>query len=173
MSVVALPCYPSVKVHGVGGGFTLPLTITAPNPMDVKVYISSLIGYVAAGVYVLNAGPSGWLGGNSTNYTSYSTSPLTVHVANGGVTTLQVTVAMSGSVLTTPADLFTVDSIVYEEPVYVQTGGMYTYCTVDSLDIADRYEFGHNGQMKVNEVAGMANHYTALFWEYDLSGWEL
>lgn len=31
----------------------------------------------------------------------------------------------------------------------------------------DKYEFGYNGQMKTNEIAGMGNHNTALFWEYD------
>jgi len=33
--------------------------------------------------------------------------------------------------------------------------------------IADAYSFGFNGQMKDNEVAGMGNHNTAMFWEYD------
>ena len=32
---------------------------------------------------------------------------------------------------------------------------------------ADPYRFGFNGQMKVNEIAGVGNHNTALFWEYD------
>jgi hypothetical protein len=31
----------------------------------------------------------------------------------------------------------------------------------------DKYEFGFNGQMKTNEIAGVGNHNTALFWEYD------
>ena len=31
----------------------------------------------------------------------------------------------------------------------------------------DAYRFGFNGQMKDNEVAGIGNHNTALFWEYD------
>ncbi len=30
----------------------------------------------------------------------------------------------------------------------------------------DEYEYGFNGQMKVNEMAGMGNWYTALHWEY-------
>ena len=29
------------------------------------------------------------------------------------------------------------------------------------------YRFGNGGQEKVNEVSGIGNHYTALFWEYD------
>jgi RHS repeat-associated protein len=31
----------------------------------------------------------------------------------------------------------------------------------------DRYRFGFNGQEKVNEIAGIGNHNTAEFWEYD------
>lgn len=31
----------------------------------------------------------------------------------------------------------------------------------------DRYRFGYNGQEKTNEIAGIGNHNTALFWEYD------
>jgi len=31
----------------------------------------------------------------------------------------------------------------------------------------DKYRFGFNGQEKVNEIAGIGNHNTALFWEYD------
>ncbi len=32
---------------------------------------------------------------------------------------------------------------------------------------ADKYRFGFNGQMKDNEIAGIGNHNTAKFWEYD------
>lgn len=31
----------------------------------------------------------------------------------------------------------------------------------------DRYRFGFNGQEKTNEIAGVGNHNTALYWEYD------
>ena len=31
----------------------------------------------------------------------------------------------------------------------------------------DSERFGFNGQMKMNEIAGVGNHYTAEFWEYD------
>ncbi|MFA6152127.1 MAG: hypothetical protein WC716_12450 [Chitinophagaceae bacterium] len=34
-------------------------------------------------------------------------------------------------------------------------------------DATDKYEFGYNGQMKVNEVAGVGNWNTAEFWEYN------
>lgn len=34
-------------------------------------------------------------------------------------------------------------------------------------DDKDNYRFGFNGQEKVNEIAGIGNHLTAEFWEYD------
>ncbi len=33
-------------------------------------------------------------------------------------------------------------------------------------EVKDLYRFGHNGQMKTNELAGIGNWYTALYWEY-------
>ena len=32
---------------------------------------------------------------------------------------------------------------------------------------ADGYNYGFNGQMKTNEIAGLGNHNSALYWEYD------
>jgi Metallopeptidase toxin 2 len=38
-------------------------------------------------------------------------------------------------------------------------------CKVDFF--VDDYRFGFNGQEKVDEISGVGNHNTALFWEYD------
>ncbi len=38
---------------------------------------------------------------------------------------------------------------------------------VTSVCNEDRYHYGFNGQLKDNEIAGVGNHTTALFWEYD------
>ena len=44
-------------------------------------------------------------------------------------------------------------------------------CVVEKLCALKKwiesYQYGYNGQMKVNEWAGLGNHNTALFWEYD------
>jgi hypothetical protein len=40
-----------------------------------------------------------------------------------------------------------------------------TLCEVDG-DFSNDYRFGFNGQEKVDEIAGVGNHNTALFWEY-------
>lgn len=41
-----------------------------------------------------------------------------------------------------------------------------TYVQICNTGV-DKYEFGFNGQMKTNEIAGTGNHNTAVFWEYD------
>jgi hypothetical protein len=38
---------------------------------------------------------------------------------------------------------------------------------VSQIASDDQYHYGFNGQMKTNEWAGVGNHNTALFWEYD------
>lgn len=48
-------------------------------------------------------------------------------------------------------------------PVMVQENILVDICDHEK----DRYRFGFNGQEKVNEWAGIGNHNTAEFWEYD------
>jgi hypothetical protein len=48
-------------------------------------------------------------------------------------------------------------------PVQYQESYLTQVCNGDK----DRYRFGFNGQEKVNEIAGVGNHNTAEFWEYD------
>ena len=43
----------------------------------------------------------------------------------------------------------------------------HTYLVDVCDESKDRYRFGFNGQEKVNEIAGVGNHNTAEFWEYD------
>src|SRR5690606_14249008 len=38
---------------------------------------------------------------------------------------------------------------------------------VRACEEGEDYRFGFNGQEKVNEIAGIGNHNTVLFWEYD------
>src|SRR5690554_4189653 len=38
---------------------------------------------------------------------------------------------------------------------------------VRACEEGEDYRFGFNGQEKVNEIAGIGNHMTATFWEYD------
>jgi hypothetical protein len=48
----------------------------------------------------------------------------------------------------------------------VQENYVVVVCNDDG-EFGKDYRFGFNGQMKTNEIAGIGNHNTALFWEYD------
>ncbi|MBE2289889.1 MAG: hypothetical protein IAE95_10060, partial [Chitinophagaceae bacterium] len=56
----------------------------------------------------------------------------------------------------------TIDSIVVDYDTIVQLHNI-----VAGVSGSDGYGYGHNGQMKVNEIAGIGNHYTAQYWEMD------
>src|SRR5690625_3970196 len=58
---------------------------------------------------------------------------------------------------------FRIDNIRYTGGSWVNEEVLVRVCD----DGGDRYRFGFNGQEKVNEIAGMGNHNTAEFWEYD------
>jgi hypothetical protein len=53
--------------------------------------------------------------------------------------------------------------ICRKKPIQYQESYLTQVCNGDK----DRYRFGFNGQEKVNEIAGVGNHNTAEFWEYD------
>ena len=42
----------------------------------------------------------------------------------------------------------------------------HTFFTTSTLGGVERYWFGFNTQEKIDEIAGVGNHYTAEFWEY-------
>jgi hypothetical protein len=50
-----------------------------------------------------------------------------------------------------------------QRPQLSQETVLVDICDTDG----DKYRFGWNGQEKVNEIAGVGNHTTAEFWEYD------
>ena len=59
---------------------------------------------------------------------------------------------------------FTLDSVNYTQ----QNGSTSSTQLVKiSSKQSDKYRFGFNGQEKDNEIAGVGNHNTAEFWEYD------
>ncbi len=51
----------------------------------------------------------------------------------------------------------------YNKLYYVPQNVLVQVCS----DADDKYRFGFNGQEKDNEIAGIGNHNTALFWQYD------
>lgn len=57
-----------------------------------------------------------------------------------------------------------IDSVVLVKDT---TLASYVSTTISNAGEKDYYRFGFNGQEKVNEIAGIGNHNTAMFWEYD------
>ncbi|MBL7705486.1 MAG: hypothetical protein JNM21_08035 [Taibaiella sp.] len=64
---------------------------------------------------------------------------------------------------TGPLDVMEIAKVCTKYPKSVQ----HTYLVDVCDESKDRYRFGFNGQEKVNEIAGVGNHNTAQFWEYD------
>jgi RHS repeat-associated protein len=72
--------------------------------------------------------------------------------------------ALTPSIFATSHLCFTIDSVNYTQ----QNGSTSNTQLVQiSSKQSDKYRFGYNGQEKDNEIAGMGNHNTAEFWEYD------
>ena len=88
------------------------------------------------------------------------TNTLTYTPANT-VETLQITRSLPGVTVPPIATAINISGVVIDsitiEPQLVTT----TVCS------EDKYEYGYNGQMKVNEIAGVGNHYTSLYGEFD------
>ena len=61
----------------------------------------------------------------------------------------------------TGASTLLITSIGFPKDTVIEKSVVTTVCD------KDYYRYGYNGQLKVNEIAGVGNHNTALFWEYD------
>jgi hypothetical protein len=78
--------------------------------------------------------------------------------------TVQLSIAYSYFNTNANTLCFTLDSVNYTQ----QNGSTSSTQLVQiSSKQSDKYRFGFNGQEKDNEIAGVGNHNTAEFWEYD------
>jgi hypothetical protein len=67
------------------------------------------------------------------------------------------------SLITAPfGGLFSIDYLGYEKVNYKPQTVLVNLCN----DADDKYLFGYNTQLKMNEIAGIGNWNTAEFWEY-------
>jgi hypothetical protein len=139
--------------------------ITA-HAVTVKTFFSTISGPVTVTVWQgTNTGSSGVQLG-SISSSGFAPSITAIPVSVGGTSTSPVTITVTVVKTTTAAasySLFSVDSIGYQTSSYTLGTTLYTKCGQPK----DHYEFGFNGQMKTNEIAGVGNHNTALLWEYD------
>jgi hypothetical protein len=101
-------------------------------------------------------------------------------LSSGGTTTCFTAIAAAGRYYYTftPAD-----SIIVLKIAQNNNDVSGASITIDSIEVPcmgtrpmpiysivcenDRYQYGYNGQMKTNEWAGVGNHTTAQYWEYD------
>ena len=148
----------SVSANGSTGGVRHTLNVTPGQP--VTLYVT--LGYLAA--TPVNIGVSETVGGGAVNLTSMQVSATGQYSLTFTPTTanpwLDVTMLVS---LPRPTTFLTVSDVGVYKTQYVTQDVVVQICN----GAEDRYEFGFNGQMKTNEIAGIGNHNTAMFWEYD------
>jgi RHS repeat-associated protein len=131
--------------------------------ISLKLYFSALAGPVQVIVYSGIGTTGTQLASGQVSYTSPAAAFNLSGVATGGMPgDVTITVNATGA-YASPRDLFSIDSIGYAWTTYTLGTSLYTTCG----NPADKYEFGYNGQMKMNEIAGIGNHYGFMFREYD------
>lgn len=147
-------------IYGKGGGFTKTLSVVPGISIDISLSIPYIYtgATVTMGVYERKAGTIVYLG-SKTIGTPFSYT-LTVRPTTSSIT-LNVEV-MTSFITAPPTGLFSVATAGAETIVYEPQNVLVNLCN----DATDKYEFGFNTQMKVNEVAGVGNWNTAEFWEY-------
>lgn len=173
------------------GAPTFVLTGLNPCNIDtVKTYISN-VSYFASypgPLYFGSVYDSGWSGSYSGGGAGITLGPPVpspivvpypfVHTNYFGDTISPVTWSISPMVGTIPPTTYwssyQLDSIVVTQNPYCATyvpdsivTHMEPMSVVATVCSENKYEYGYNGQMKVNEIAGVGNHNTALYWEYD------
>jgi hypothetical protein len=152
--------------YGTSGGMLFTISNITSYSISLKLFFSMLAGTTQVRVYAGADTTGVQLGSMNVNYTSPAavlnlsgvTSP-----SNGNADiTVVVSKAPGTGVHEYPVDLFSLDSLGYNYATYGLEYGLFTQCN----SLSDKYEFGYNGQMKMNEIAGIGNHNSALFWEY-------
>jgi hypothetical protein len=151
-----------IKLHGQYGGVKMNVnvvggimnTITVAMPYICaggNVVISVLEGGSLLGSTTLLSGSTFSIPGARSFSFTPKTGTVTVHVY------------MMVAFITPPAwGLFTIGNISVQKTEYRLGTVQVQLCNKG----VDKYPFSWNTQMKLNEVAGTGNHYTAQFWEY-------
>jgi hypothetical protein len=146
-----------VKVIALAGNntnFGVVLNFTTPSLVPGKIYRLTVSAGANIVVRQLNGG-----GGP----------PIATATSGGGNTAILTFGALGGPqqfsimyVSSVGAKDFVLEQILLEEEIYTLQNTI-----VKVLSGEDDYRFGFNTQEKVNEIVGVGNHNTALFWEYD------
>jgi hypothetical protein len=155
-----------ITVNGTSGGMLFTISNITSYSISLKLFFSMLAGTTQVRVYSGADTTGVQLGSMNVNYTSpaavLNLSGVTSPTNKNATITVAVSKAPGTGFYEHPTDLFSLDSIGYNYTTYGLEIGLFTQCN----SLSDKYEFGYNGQMKMNEIAGIGNHNTALFWEY-------
>jgi len=140
----------NVLLPGVGDGVKCVIPATPGVSQTITINVGSMIpaGPVVASMAGLAGsvtipGPGAW---------SFS------YIPTATTCTLQIT---RSSPLPPPPIMMTIQGIIWDSITISPELVTVNMCN------ENQYEYGNNGQMKVNEWAGVGNHYTAKFWDYD------
>ena len=174
---IALNASGAVVTHPVGLLGTVTLTNVLGVLLDETTTrngsgISTSIPYVAAASTHVDVVVSGVIGGvftfTATDNATGGFLSSTIH-SGLGITTVavplnpphsnSVTISITGSTLL--PDVIGLIYLVLPHDTTIAQSIVTTVCN------RDHYRYGYNGQIKVNELAGLGNHNTAEFWEYD------
>jgi hypothetical protein len=152
--------YKRADIKGQTGGVTYTLTVTPGVVFRVELNVPSMLGNVNGVITEVRSGTT------TTLYSqTFTTGTFGVRDISTDITpqtnTVKITLTSSLSYFTV-ATLFTVGCLNYEELKYSTENSLVQICSGGD----DKYRFGYNGQMKMNEIAGMGNWNTAQFWEY-------
>ena len=155
----------SISYTGTTAGIKKVLSNLIPNvPVSIKIKV--LYNYKPLYIAVGEASAA-----TPNSYTNLLYSTMSNGSINFTFTPTQTNVelsikeaALTPSIFATSHLCFTIDSVNYTQ----QNGSTSSTQLVQiSSKQSDKYRFGFNGQEKDNEIAGMGNHNTAEFWEYD------
>jgi hypothetical protein len=151
--------FPTIKyASGYGGNIHWTSSVVPQEPVEVTVDLRYVFGYTTVRVSEYVNGVWQIRANGFANY------PGPVTLPGFTPTTNQIRISIGTDVMYVNSQvLFTLYSIGVSRMTMVPQLMATTIHNVDK----DRYAFGFNGQMKDNEVAGMGNHNTAEFWEYD------
>ncbi|GAA4450445.1 hypothetical protein GCM10023092_06310 [Rurimicrobium arvi] len=153
--------WPVLGVYGKSGGMTLDINVVPGDAIDVRVDVQYVHGY-AVMILVEETTSSGVkrsLGGMNVNRPTLAT--ISVRPSTKKIT---LSLRNMSSFLTPPANgLFAIAGISYDSLGTWSQWAPVQVCNKNT----DKYEFGFNGQMKSNDIAGIGNFNTAEFWEYN------
>ena len=140
---------------GSGRGITYNIPLIAVGASSLVINRGNVVG----GPYLFSVTDNitGLLVGSTTVSTG-GAGTTTVGLASGHSTHLTIDISSAPSSIAGSVILNSID---------IPRDTLMTNTIVTNVCNTDEYRYSYNGQMKVNEIAGVGNHLTAKYWDYD------